>query len=82
MAADDLKLNVSNLATLTRIKLAVQKPMVNGRPALVRIMERSIYSERYYNNHERRIKIESLKPYFEFLKELLHGILQAEGIDL
>ena len=50
MAGDDLKLNVSNLATLTRIKLAVQKPMVNGRPALVRIMERSIYSERYYHN--------------------------------
>jgi len=33
-------------SSLTRIKLAVQKPMVNGRPALVRIMERSIYSER------------------------------------
>ena len=71
-----------NLATLTRIKLAVQKPMVNGRPALVRLMERSIYSERYHPQHERRKKIESLKSYFEFLKELLHGVLQAEGTDI
>jgi len=34
-------------STLTRIKDAVQKPMVKGRPALVRVMERSLYSERY-----------------------------------
>jgi len=34
-------------STLTRIKDAIQKPMVNGRPALVRVMERSLYSERF-----------------------------------
>jgi len=34
-------------STLTRIKDAVKKPVVRGRPALVRIMERSLYSERY-----------------------------------
>jgi len=34
-------------STLTRIKAAIQKPVVKGRPALVRVMERSLYSERY-----------------------------------
>jgi len=34
-------------STLTRIKDAVRKPMVKGRPALVRVMERSLYSERF-----------------------------------
>jgi len=34
-------------SSLTRIKDAVKKPVVNGRPALIRIMERSLYSERY-----------------------------------
>jgi len=34
-------------STLTRIKDAIRKPMVNGRPALVRVMERSLYSERF-----------------------------------
>jgi len=33
-------------STLTRIKDAIRKPMVKGRPALVRVMERSLYSER------------------------------------
>ena len=35
-------------STLTRIKDAVKKPVVRGRPALVRVMERSLYSERYF----------------------------------
>jgi len=34
-------------STLTRIKDAIRKPMVKGRPALIRVMERSLYSERY-----------------------------------
>jgi len=35
-------------STLSRLKAALQKPILaNGRPALLRIMERSLYSERY-----------------------------------
>jgi len=51
-------------STLTRIKDAIRKPMVKGRPSLVRIMERSLYSERFC--------------FMEYAKQQKNGMTEVE----